>query len=237
MTKDSAVVIGTQEDANSESSVDETGQQGSRQPEYVTVEQFQEIQRQLQLIQRIAQGDKDRAVRKTNERVDGLENDLKKVLQRASQEGKSANDVLTEIRQQEEEESRQLLAQMAKAWKDGRFPQAASQGSEAKGEVDVLEVIADFGLDPEDKRVAALATRSFETIEAAEQAVVDLVKRMNKRPAPSNAERPSREGEASRQASNQEKLLAEYNQKAVKLRGLALVNLKMEYRRKGLDIS
>lgn len=238
MTKADSLSQGTEEQANSEGSDSSVINKGSSQPEFLTVDQFKQLlASELEARRRQEQSAKDKSIKQANERLTTVETDLRKLLQRASQEGKSAGDVLAEIRQQEQEENAQLVAQMAKAWRDGRFPQQVSQGSETKEEVDILEVIEDFGLDTEDKRVAALATQSFETIEAAEQAVVGLIKRINKRPAPSNAERPSREGEASRPSTNQEKLLAEYREQAKSKRGNALIALKMEYRKKGLDIS
>lgn len=238
MTKDSAGVEGTQENANSEGSGNEAGQRSSGQSEYVTVEQFREIQNQLRLIQRTTQGDKDRAVRATNERVDKIETDLKQVLQRAAKEGKSASEVVQEMNEQERSYNEQLITDMARAFKEGKFPQPASQGSGSDGEVDMMNVIEDFGLDIEDRRVAAFATQSFETIEAAERAAVALLKKINKTSAPSESERPVREGDAGRPTPKLEQLRAQYDEEIKNARGVkAVTNVKMKYRKMGLPIS
>lgn len=238
MAKDSAETTGTQENANSESSAGNSGQRGSEQPEYVTVDQFNAIQKQIELLVRTAQGDKDRAVRKVNQRVDELATDVKVVLQRAAQAGKSASDVVAEIKESEDAYNRQLIAEMAQAFKDGKFPAPITQGSVDGAEVDMMGVIDEFGLDIEDRRVAALSTQHFETIEDAEKAAIALLKKINKTSAPSDAERPTREGEAGRPVPKQEQLMAQYNEEIKNVRGVkAVTNVKMKYRKLGLNIS
>lgn len=240
MPKSDSSDRGTPEDANSEGSSGADNQKGSSEQEFLTVAEFQrQLALEREALRRQFQSEKDKGVKATNERLAGIETDVKTMLRQASAENRSVKDVLADLDAQEAQEERRLLLEMAKAFKSGQFPQTSPQGSgRTRGEVDILAVIDEFGLDPDDARVKALTTRSFETIEDAEKATVALIKKINKTSALSDAERPSGETEGgSKPVAKLDKLWAEYNAKATNTRGNALIALKMEYRKKGLPVS
>lgn len=215
-----------------------SNQKGGSQPEYITVEQLKQLLAEDRETQRRqAQSEKDKGLKQLNQRVEGMETNLKAILQTAAASGKSAKDVIDEVNSAEEAFNRQVIAEMAQAWKSGQFV-PASQGSGEKNEVDVDGVIEEFGLDTEDLRVAAFKTRRFETIEAAEIAAAKLVKLINSNQSASESTRPPREDATPpRPSAKLDRLQAEYDEKAKTTRGQALINLKMEYRKKGLPVS
>jgi hypothetical protein len=236
---DSAELEGTQ-DSQSKGSNNKSGQQGS-EPEYVTVEQFKEIQKTLDLVSRQLQSNKDRAVKHTNERLggvderlDGVEKDLKQVLQLAAKDGKSVNDLLSEVESQEEADFRKTMKLIAESFKNGN-PQANSFGSEKAKGVDVSEVLKELELDSNDVRVKDFANRTFESREQALLEGVKLVKTIISR-QPSDADKPSGTSDRAKAANKQEALQAEYDEGSKKLHGQALINFKMEMRKKGLQI-
>lgn len=139
----------------------------------LTKAQWDELQGKIQTIERTAQGDKDRAVRKTNERLDALSNQLQPLLERALQHtasGKSAAEALSLVQSENEEnQTKQALAEFAAAWKSGKLPEGFGVGSTQAQGVDVGQVLAEYRLDPKDPFVAGkLAGQKFTTTEQAE---------------------------------------------------------------------
>lgn len=234
MAQDSAVDDGTQEEATSESSKQQSGQHSSS-TETITVEQFRALQGQLTALQRSIQGDKDRAVKKTNQRLEGLENSLKEVLQTAKREGKSIDEVLDEVNHQETVETQNMLREMAIAWRAGQFPQKDLRGSESESGVDVSEVLSELELDDSDVRVKEFRSRAFKSKDEAWRDAAKLVKSMTKQP--SDADKSEVEGKRPAPASNQDKLMQEYREGSKNLYGLALTKYKQKMREKGLEIS
>ena len=226
---------GTQEFGDSEGSEAGDNQKGSSQAEYVTVTEFNKIRQQLESLRRGEQSAADKAVKPVAKRLESIEGDLKALLQSAAKQGKSASEVLADVEKAEEQETRDLMREMARAFKDGKFP--VPSVASAQDGVDIDAVISEFGLDPEDRRTRAFATQSFSSVEQAQIAAAKLVRQIINTPAPSAADRTAPQGNVARAVANVDKLQREFDDKAKNAKGMALINLKMEYRKKGLDIS
>jgi hypothetical protein len=231
---DSEADKGTQ-DAQSQSSDNAAGQRGS-EPEYVTVEQFKTIEQKLEQIARLTQSEKDRAVKKTNERVDAVEGTLKDVLQSAAKRGVSLADLLDEAEKAEQAKFQQDMREMVESFKSGKFPVAKSQGSDAANGVNVSEVLKELELDLNDTRVKEFAAKQFGTVAEAYKEGAKLIKNISTR-QPKDSDKPVGTSERAAAANKQEQLRAEYDEGAKKLRGQALINFKMTMRKKGLEIS
>jgi hypothetical protein len=234
MATDSTNLEGTQE-AQASSSDKGNGQQSSEQS-YVTVEQFQALQQTLEQIQRQTQGDKDRAVKKANERLDSLEGNLKQVLQLAQKDGRTITDLLAEAEAAEQARLQDDIRLMAESFRTGKFPTGASHGSEATQGVKMTEVLATLQLDLNDNRVKEFAGKQFSSQAEAYREGAQLIKTILTR-QPTEADLPGQESERVRNAGKQEQLMAEYKAGSEKLRGQALINFKMQMRKKGLRIS
>lgn len=230
--KDSAELEGTQ-GSQSEGSNNNAGQQGSEQ-EYVTIKQFNEMMGKIEGLSRTLQGDKDRAVKKTNQRLDGLESNLKAVLEKANLEGKSISDLLSQVEADEEKEFRQTMLEVAKSLKGGSANDV-ERGSAAGSGVNVAEVLKDLELDETDLRVKEFSTKKFMSKEEAYREGAKLVKTIISK-QPTDADLPSGVVDRVKNASKQEQLMAEYKEGSKNLYGQALINYKMQMRKKGLTI-
>lgn len=230
---DSAGATGTQgsQPAGSQGA---TGQQNS-QPEYITLEQYNKLAQQFETLSRQLQSDKDRAVKKVGEKVDKLEGDLMQVLQAAKAGGKSIDELIDEQKQAEEADFRNVMKTMAQAFATGKFPQSTSFGNGEQSGVDVSAVAKELELPAEDLRVKDFLNKSFASKEAALLEGAKLIKTISRQPT--DADRPAGESGRTQSPTQIQQLQAEYDEKAKKAFGQALINLKMEYRKKGLRIS
>lgn len=222
---------GTVENANSAVSTQEGGQSSIAVAE--TAKQLETLQKQVELLTRQLQSSKDKAVAKTNQRIDNLEKDLKSVLQDALKNGQSVQDVLGSIEAEEERETKETLRELARAYKEGRSPTSTSRGSDDADGVDVTKVLRELELDETDTRVLAFKAQSFSSEAEAYRQGALLFKQITSK-QPSAADMPTGVARTQGQPSNQEKLMQEYERRKENLRGQALINLKMEMRKKGL---
>lgn len=233
MTKDSVEKDGTQVEPTTEGSESVSSQQSS--PATSDIEtQIKALQRTVDQLARATQSNKDRAVKQTNQRLDALEGDVRQVLQLAQQKGLSVSDVLNQMDEQEERESRELLLEMARSWKGGVQP-GTSRGSGVQTGVDVDAVLSDLELSGEDLRVKAFRAREFTNEAEALREAIALKKTISTK-QPSEADNPSTIAKAG-SASKQDELMREYTEGSKNLRGQALINYKMQMRKKGLRIS
>lgn len=233
--KDGETLEGTQEQASSESSKDSVGQQRSVASESSLAETVQRLQQQIDSLVRGSQSEKDRAVKKTNQRIDALETDIRTILQSAQREGKSVGDLLSDIEDAEERETRTLMREMASAFKEGRFPGVPERQSGKQDNV-ASEVLAELELDPEDMRVKAFAAKQFESREQAFREGAKLLKTIATT-QPSDADRAVSTARQQSTKTNQEKLLEEYREGSKGLYGRALMMYKQQMRSKGLEIT
>lgn len=231
---DSAALEGTQ-GSQPKGSEGKAGQPGS-EPEFVTVEQFKEIQKALDETRRLLQGDKDRAVKKTNERLDGVEKSLTEVLQLAKREGKSVEDLLSEVESQEEANFRKTMKDIAVAFQTGKFPGQEPRGNGESQGVNVSEILKELELDVNDIRVREFSGKKFASKEQALIEGAKLVKTILTR-QPSDSDQPSGTQDRTANASKQEQLMREYIEGSKNLFGHRLIEYKMEMRKKGLKIS
>lgn len=234
MTKEAdSLADGTQE-AQSESSKSDSNQKGRSQSDTVSVEQFNQLQTQIENLRRSMQSDKDKAVKRIGERVDEIDTDLKTLLQSAARSGKSAGDVLEELREAEEREAREAMLEFARAFRSGQAPAINSQGSEKTAGVNVADVVRDFELDENDTTVRAFMAKSFSDPVAAYREAAKLTKSLQRQP--SEADSPSLESRRVAAPGKQDELMREYQQASKGLYGQQLIKLKQRMREKGLDI-
>lgn len=235
MTKPDSDGEGTQ-DSQSESSNSQSNQKGSSgEAQYVTVEQFQTLNQSIENLRRSFQSDKDKGIKRVEQKVDAVEGDLRTILQQASQSGKSVGDILSELEAQEEREARQAMLEMSRAFREGKLS-GDSRGSGQQQGVNTSAVMAELELDESDTRVQAFRAKTFTSETEAYREGAKLLKQISTN-QPSDADSPSKEGKRQSVPANEEQLQQEYQQRSKDLNGRALLNLKMEMRKKGLSIS
>lgn len=222
---------GTEEKAISEGSDKGSNQKGSSEQEYVSVAEFNKLQNTIESLRRSLQSDKDKGVKKVNERVNALEGDLRTVLQSAMREGRSIGDVLDAIEQEEERSTQQTLKELADAFRSGNF-QKSSHGSEEQAGVDGSSVVDELELDKNDMRVKDFMGKSFATEKEALREGAKLLKTILKT-QPSDADEPSSVARRQPNPSEQERLNEEYKDGSKGLYGQALIRFKQKMRAKG----
>jgi hypothetical protein len=158
---------------------------------------------------------------------------LQTLLRSAAKDGKSAGDVLTELREAEEAEAREAMLEMARSFRSGQFPRN-SPGSEESTGVNASDVVRDLELDTEDVSVRAFMTKTFQNEKEAYREAAKLQKSLLRQPT--DADAPSKESRRSAPASNQAELKREYDEGSKKLYGTQLIKFKQKMREKGLDI-
>lgn len=228
---------GSADNAESGASGSKANQTGSgSQATYVTADEFQKLQSQIEAMRRSLQSEKDKGVKRVEERVSAIEGDLKSVLQNAAKQGRSITDVLEEIDATEERETRQAMLEMARAFREGRFPQAEPVGNGQGSGVDVDAVLKELELDDGDVRVKEFRSRPFSSEAEAYREAAKLAKKILTT-QPSEADKPSPEGKRQATPTGQQALMEEYNRRKATLYGRQLMNLKREMRERGLEIS
>lgn len=232
--KDSTVAGGT-EGSQPEGSEKSQGQQSSVAADAI-LQQLTKLQQQFDALQRQTQSGKDRAIKQTNQRLDALEGDIRQVLQTARSQGKSVDDLLRDVDEAEERETRQLMMEMARSFREGRFPgQPERQSGENQGSF-AADVLSDLELDAADTRVQAFRAKQFASREEAYREGAKLLKQIQS-VQPSDADRPSEPSPTRKPATNQDELRREYEQGSKGLYGRQLILFKQQMREKGLEIS
>lgn len=222
------------EGSQPEGSVAESNQKGVQPTVTLTAEKLAEIlDQRFEAFRRSTQSEKDKAVKQTNQRLDGLEGDLRSVLQKASQEGQSISDVLTSLDAEEERQARQSMLEVARMFKEGKFPGQGSGGSESTSGVKVAEVVQELELPLEDLRVKEFMSRNFSDKAEAYREAAKLTKSLLRQP--SDADKAGEPSGRQSDVPTLQKLQEEYNTRSQNLRGQALINLKAEMRKKGLS--
>jgi hypothetical protein len=176
----------------------------------ITKAQWDSLQGEIQTLRSGAQSEKDRAVRKTNERLDKLEGDIRPMLERALQHtasGKSAEEALRLVQsEQDENQTKQALAEFAAACKSGKLPEGFGVGSAQNSGVDVAKVLADYQLDPKDPFVAGkLGGKTFASEAEAELAVARIFREV-KSTSTNPAQQSAKPGEAAGSSDTQAKI-------------------------------
>lgn len=188
-------------------------------------EQWDALQARLDAIERRTQSDKDRAVRKANERLDKLEEGVRPLLERAAKEGKSVSDVLTELDQQDEIEFKQAMREMLSAIKTGTLPIPAA-GKPAGGGSDAAQVFVNKGLDLSEPDVqAALAEANGKSALEAELIALRLKDRKTSQPNPKPAQGSAISGGAPQTQSTADEIERGYREAVSKVRRGDIENL------------
>lgn len=221
------------EGSQSEGSSSESNQKGVQPTVALTAEQLTQIlDQRFEAFRRSSQSGKDKAIKETNQRVDGLEGDLRAVLQKASQEGRTISDVLSDIDADEERQARQSILEMAKFFREGKFPEPGSGGTGQGSGVKVAEVVQELELPVDDLRVKEFMSRNFSDRAEAYREAAKLTKSLLRQP--SDADKAGETSQRATDVPTLQKLQDEYNERSKNLRGQALINLKAEMRKKGL---
>lgn len=231
MSAEDRAIEGTQDKAMSEGSDKMDNQKSSDATEYVSVAEFKRLQAQFEAIRRGEQSAHDKGVKEVRSRVEALEGDLQTVLQNARRDGKSLDEVISDIEAQRLQEERKLLLEAAQVIRGGGF-QRGSPGSEQTDGVDVSEVVNQLELDKNDMRVKAFLAQEFKSKEEALLEGARVLKTIL-RTQPSEADEPSAVAKSQKIPTNKEALDAQYKEGSKGLTGQALMNYRREMRAKG----
>lgn len=235
-TKSDSLPEGTEDAATSEGSHNGSNQEGRSAAQYVTVEDFQRIQQSLEAVRRQLQSGHDKGVKKLDQRVEGIEQNLKSLLQNASRSGQSVDELLGQLEAEEEREAREATLEIARALREGRFPAAGSGGTGQQTGVDVSAVLTELEMDESDTRVQDFRAKKFTSEAEAYREAAKLLKKIQST-QPDDADTPSPESRTRQGKPNQAQLMQEYQRRSAPLHGQALLRLKKEMRDKGLEIS
>lgn len=213
------------------------GDQQDSKAAYVAKAEFDALVKRLQRLESGAQSEKDRAVKRTNERLDKLEGDVKPLLERAAQliaKGSSPEDAIAQVNSEQEEElDRRAIRELVSALKSGTLPVPSAGTGQGQG-AGVADVIAKAKLDPANPQVVELVRQHGHDLTELALEAGKLAAR--EKPAPDLSAAPPMTGSGS-VAVTPEALRAEYEKKLKTTRGPdAVARLKQEYRRKGLNI-
>jgi len=121
--------------------------------------------------------------------------------------------------------------------------QTHSQSTSSGGTGDVLtaqdvsEVIAKYALDANTPEVLEKLRGTYKTREQFQLTMADLAYTRSTKPPSSPSAASTLTGAPAQNKDEQTKLQDEFDNKAKGLRGIDIVNLKMEYRQKGLNIN
>ena len=203
---------------------DKHNSNSASQPQDVLGERLTRIEKMLSSIQ----SGKDRAVDKTRTEVSELRKSLSDV-QNLMKKGLSEDEAFEQLEgRKADNEFKQAVLELRDALKGGKSLPVQANG--AKVEPSVIEVLNQFNLDANDPDVIANVLSQSDP-DKAELAASRLAR---KRANPPSASAASPVAGTPPPPAN---LMDEYNQKAKSVRGMALIDLKMEYRKKGLDIN
>jgi len=237
---DSGLPDGTNESPNSPSSTG-SDQQNSGTGN-ITKADIESLQRRLDKFERDAQGNKDRAVKRTNERLDELTDNLKPLLEQAQKyiaKGSSVNEAIAQVQEDKDRtDTDAALREMARAWKSGQLPNSPQGSGKSEG-VDVTAVLNDLGLDISDPLVkVAFEGKNFTEAEA-EAMGARLLREKKRQPTPTQAQAPSQPGRPSPSpdgAQLTETYIKEMRGLVGKVNAKARDAVKERYKKLGVDI-
>jgi len=186
--------------------------EGNVQPSSETVSvskaEWDNVQKTLKRLEDTTRSDKDRAVKKTNERLDGLESKVQETLDRVlelmQEHGISKEEAMTVVKSQDEDiETKEALREIRQALREGILPAGLRGNAEPVGDR-VAEVAKEFELDPNSPEVISIY-RKYGDSDDAEKAVLRLAAK--RKPDPSVSVTTALEGRPL-QAPNQQELIS-----------------------------
>lgn len=176
------------------------------------------------------QSGKDKGVNKALSEVEELRKSFSEVQALMKRKNLTEDEAFEELEARKRDtEFQKAILEVRDALKGGKSLPVQANG--AKVEPSVVEVLKQFpDLDANDPDVIAKVLSQSDP-DKAELAASRLIR---KRANPPSASAASPVAGTPPPPAN---LMDEYNQKAKSIRGMALIDLKMEYRKKGLDIN
>jgi len=186
-------------DGNSESP-NSPASTGDVQPSSETVNipktEWESIQKTIKRLDDETRSNKDRAVKRTNERLDEFEEKFQSTFDRVyalmQEHGITKESALTVVKQQDEDaETKRMIRELYN--KGGALPTNSTSGNVAASGGKVAEVVKEFGLDENDAEVVDIYKR-YSNPDEAEKAVLRLAARRSNPAQPSISAAPILQG-------------------------------------------
>ncbi len=238
---DSANPQGT-EGTPSPTASSESGQPSSETVN-LTKAEFDKLQKRLERLENDDRSAKDRAVTKTNKRIEDLETKVNPLLERAAEfikGGDTPKDALQKAQNEQDDlEEKQLLREFLQGVKSGKLPAVETSGNvETKG-VQVADVINEYQLDGNDPEVIAeVISKNFANETEAKLAAANIALRRLNPNSPSPAASTTLTGSTPQKTD----LSSQYNKRLEEMRksgrpnASQIADLKAEFRKKGLEV-
>lgn len=229
-------------DGNSESP-NSPASTGDVQPSSETVNipktEWESIQKTIKRLDDETRSNKDRAVKRTNERLDEFEEKFQSTFDRVyalmQEHGITKESALTVVKQQDEDaETKRMIRELYN--KGGALPTNSTSGNVAASGGKVAEVVKEFGLDENDAEVVDVYRR-YSNPDEQEKAVLRLAASRARKDSPSVSASPTIQGRPNAPAGI-EQLTKEYQKNMIAAAGnKALVkSLKDKARKDGVPV-
>ena len=173
---------------------------GNVQPSSETVNipktEWESIQKTIKRLDDETRSNKDRAVKRTNERLDEFEEKFQSTFDRVyalmQEHGITKESALNVVKQQDEDaETKRMIRELYN--KGGALPTNSTSGNVAASGGKVAEVVKEFGLDENDAEVVDIYKR-YSNPDEAEKAVLRLAARRSNPTPPSISAAPILQG-------------------------------------------
>jgi len=184
--------------------------------------EWENIQKTIKRLDDETRSNKDRAVKKTNERLDEFEERFQSTFDRVyslmEQHGISKEAALGVVKQQDEEaETKAYIREIRETLKSGVLPTSTTPGSGVPSGGKVAEVVKEFGLDENDTEVIDIYRR-FNDPSDQEKAVLRLAASRARKENPSVSASPTIQGRPNAPAGI-EQLTKEYQKNMIAAAG------------------
>ncbi len=203
--------------------------------------EWEQIQKTIKRLDDETRSNKDRAVKKTNERLDEFEERFQSTFDRVyslmEQHGISKEAALGVVKQQDEEaETKAYIREIRETLKSGVLPTSASSGSGVPSGGKVAEVVKEFGIDENDADVIDIYRRHSDPNEQ-EKAALRLAASRARKENPSISASPTIQGRPNAPAGI-EQLTKEYQKNMIAAAGnkARIKELKEAARKAGVPV-
>jgi hypothetical protein len=225
------VLEGNSTSPNGDASQERSGTSGEQKP--ITREEFNTLFKTVETLKSEDRSQKDKAVKNVNERIGRLEESVNPLLERAAlfmQQGDSPKVAIQKANDEfDEAETKGALRELAQAWKSGKlFSPGTGTAQDVNGEV--AQVFARYGVSANDPVAVKFYGLTGDKLHAA---VADYALEKTKIIPPDSSE----VGALQSAPASQRGLMEEYEKQVKGLRGNAVIEKKMEFRKRGLDIN
>ena len=203
--------------------------------------EWENIQKTIKRLDDETRSNKDRAVKKTNERLDEFEERFQSTFDRVyslmEQHGISKEAALGVVKQQDEEaETKAYIREIRETLKSGALPTSATSGNGVPSGGKVAEVVKEFGLDENDAEVIDVYRR-YSNPDEQEKAVLRLAASRARKENPSVSASPTIQGRPNAPAGI-EQLTKEYQKNMIAAAGnkARIKELKEAARKAGVPV-